>query len=288
MAANLRDRYACPACGGDLEWGTDQARCGCGAVYPVRAGVLHVPSPLTAVNQTQAEFFSHGWPEWRADLDFLDRAKLALHARLLRGSILDVGAGDARLARHFGELDITSTDLVIDGIADLGARAAVCPLGQLPFRPESFDLVIAFEILEHIPKEGIPAAIADVHRVLRPGGQFWISVPAWPISLAERIIRARMSGCWPRRTNLRQWDFPDERRYRSGELEPCLTGFELVATDRLFKSGSGLAIWKLNSVLARLHLPPVKLLWVDRLLPFDHASDWVFLARKAPGERERS
>jgi hypothetical protein len=89
-----------------------------------------------------------------------------------------------------------------------------------------------------------------------------------------------MYRCWPRLTNLECWDYPHERRYVPGQLEPDLEGFEVVSTRRLFKSGSALAIWKLNGVLARLRLPAVELLWVDRLLPFDSASDWVFLARK--------
>jgi SAM-dependent methyltransferase len=276
----LRERYACPYCGGDLDWTGDEARSRCGASYPLHNGVLQVPSPLSDANLAQAEFFSRLWPEWKQELDFLDRAKLELHPEQLRGAILDVGAGDASLARHFTELDITSTDLVIDGLADLGARAAVCPLGLLPFGAGSFDLVIAFEVLEHIPQDQIPAAVADLQRVLKPGGHLGLSAPAWPIALSERLVRAWMQRCWPRLSNLERWDHPHERGYRAGELERSLGGFEVTATDRLFKSGSALAIWKLNGMLARLRLPPVKLLWLDLLLPFDHGSDWVLVARK--------
>lgn len=183
-----RQRFACPACRGGLAWGKKEARCGCGAVYPLRSDVLHVPSPLTETNETQAEFFSQLWPEQKHLLDLIDRTKLALHPELLEGAILDVGAGNARLARHFPRLDIISTDLVIDGIADLGARAAVCPLGRLPFKPESFDLVIAFEILEHIPQDQLSAAVA------RTSGApaRWPRLDLGP-GLADRIQRAAHS-----------------------------------------------------------------------------------------------
>lgn len=51
----------------------------------------------------------------------------------------------------------------------------------LPFDDAAFDCVIASEVLEHIPDDG--AAIAELARVLRPGGTLAVTVPAW---LAER------------------------------------------------------------------------------------------------------
>jgi SAM-dependent methyltransferase len=55
---------------------------------------------------------------------------------------------------------------------------------RLPFADESFDRVIASEVLEHIVDD--EAAIAELSRVLRPGGTIAVTVPAW---LSERI-------CW--------------------------------------------------------------------------------------------
>jgi SAM-dependent methyltransferase len=55
---------------------------------------------------------------------------------------------------------------------------------KLPFADGSFDRIIASEVLEHIPDDG--AAMAELARVLRPGGTIAITVPAW---LSERI-------CW--------------------------------------------------------------------------------------------
>jgi SAM-dependent methyltransferase len=48
---------------------------------------------------------------------------------------------------------------------------------QLTFPDRSFDLVIAAEILEHIPDDR--AAIAEAVRVLRPGGRLAVTVPRW-------------------------------------------------------------------------------------------------------------
>ncbi|MEY2451601.1 MAG: hypothetical protein QOD92_1175 [Acidimicrobiaceae bacterium] len=55
---------------------------------------------------------------------------------------------------------------------------------RLPFPDNTFDHVIAAEVLEHIPAD--EDAMAELARVLKPGGTIAVTVPAW---LAERV-------CW--------------------------------------------------------------------------------------------
>lgn len=55
---------------------------------------------------------------------------------------------------------------------------------ELPFADGSFDRIIAAEIFEHIPND--TRAIAEMYRVLRPGGLAVVTVPSW---LPERL-------CW--------------------------------------------------------------------------------------------
>ncbi len=54
----------------------------------------------------------------------------------------------------------------------------------LPFPDNSFDRVIASEVMEHIPDDA--AALDELVRVLRPGGVIAVTVPAW---LSETV-------CW--------------------------------------------------------------------------------------------
>ena len=48
---------------------------------------------------------------------------------------------------------------------------------ELPFADDSFDVVIASEVMEHIPTDG--QALKEVARVTRPGGSVVVTVPRW-------------------------------------------------------------------------------------------------------------
>jgi SAM-dependent methyltransferase len=91
---------------------------------------------------------------------------------------LDVGTGEgqiARLAVKGGARSVVGVDPTwaqvevarerAGGPAYLRAGAA-----QLPFADESFDAVVACLVFEHI--EAVDEALAEVGRVLRPGGRF--------------------------------------------------------------------------------------------------------------------
>ncbi len=48
---------------------------------------------------------------------------------------------------------------------------------RLPFDDESFDRVIASEVLEHIPDDN--TALVELARVLKPGGRLAVTIPSW-------------------------------------------------------------------------------------------------------------
>jgi SAM-dependent methyltransferase len=117
--------------------------------------------------------------------------------------LLDLGCGAGRHAFEAGRrgaqvvaLDTDGSELArVTAVAAAMAEAGELPLGSsiaaaagdataMPFPDGSFDLVIAAEVLEHIP--GDQDAMDEVARVLRPGGVAAVTVPTW---LPERI-------CW--------------------------------------------------------------------------------------------
>jgi len=117
--------------------------------------------------------------------------------------LLDLGCGAGRhafeAARRGAEvvaLDADHSELqrvcaVAGAMAEAGeiqAPASIIAASgdatKMPFPDDSFDLVIAAEVLEHIPAD--QRAINEISRVLRPGGIAAVTVPAW---LPERV-------CW--------------------------------------------------------------------------------------------
>jgi SAM-dependent methyltransferase len=76
----------------------------------------------------------------------------------------------------------------------------------LPFGSDVFDRVVAAEVLEHIPDD--QRALAEIARVLRPGGLLAVTVPAW---LPERI-------CWRLSDEYHSVPGGHVRIYTRGEL----------------------------------------------------------------------
>lgn len=101
---------------------------------------------------------------WLAD----NRARLA-------GRVLDVGS-KRKAAKGLFALEPRPDDrwIALDIVAD-STPDAVGRGEQLPFRAGSFDAVVCSEVIEHVAD---PAAlIAELHRVLRPGGRLLLSSP---------------------------------------------------------------------------------------------------------------
>ncbi len=67
-------------------------------------------------------------------------------------------------------------------------RVAVGSGLELPFADRSFDLIGLFDTIEHIPDDR--GVLQEVHRVLRPGGLVFVSVPAYQFlySHQDRLV----------------------------------------------------------------------------------------------------
>jgi len=108
--------------------------------------------------------------------------------------LLDLGCGGGRhafqavrLGARVVALDAMATEVAqvrdtIGAMLDAGEVRADDEAGvvqgdalHLPFADASFDRVIAAEVLEHIPEDD--SAMAELSRVLRPGGTMAVTVP---------------------------------------------------------------------------------------------------------------
>jgi len=99
----------------------------------------------------------------------------------LEEPVLDVGCGDGHFASVAFPLPLTAGidpgSAVLNEARDRGAYHLLAQaLGDgLPFPDGHFATVISNSVLEHIP--GVDAVLAEIARVLRPGGRFIFCVP---------------------------------------------------------------------------------------------------------------
>jgi SAM-dependent methyltransferase len=121
--------------------------------------------------------------ERRDEGDFLfvpERIPLFRAAIGRKKRVLDLGCRAGALTRHFLEgNEVVGLDVDQVALAKaeaLGILPVVADVEEpLPFSDESFDAVVAGELLEHLRFPD--ALVAEIRRVLRPGGVFVGSVP---------------------------------------------------------------------------------------------------------------
>ena len=88
------------------------------------------------------------------------------------GRILDVGCGSLPYRKLFQG---RYSEYVGCDQFPVNGSVVQCPADDLPFPDNEFDSVVCFQVLEHVPRPW--AVVAEVKRVLKPGGLFLATVP---------------------------------------------------------------------------------------------------------------
>jgi SAM-dependent methyltransferase len=128
--------------------------------------------------EANAQWWQSGFTEG-ADPEY-EEQMLPLAAEELAGAtrVLDIGCGEgqiARLAARGGATTVVGVDPTWAQVDEARRRAggpvyARAEAARLPFADASFDAVVACLVFEHI--EAVDEALAEVGRVLAPGGRF--------------------------------------------------------------------------------------------------------------------
>lgn len=109
------------------------------------------------------------------------RDALADYLGTATGRALDVGCGEGRVSRLLKACGYTVA--AVDPVAELVTAAeqaqsahdyAIAPARELPFENESFDLVVAYNVLMDVVD--VPEALREIKRVLRRDGTLFISI----------------------------------------------------------------------------------------------------------------
>lgn len=163
----------------------------------------------------------------------------ALHVRLcealtgVRGRVLDAGCGTGGFLSALREVrpDLMRLGVEWDKAAAVRARGkAGVPMvrgsvNALPFADASFDAVVSADVLCHAAAEP-EAAMAEMKRVLRPGGRLVMNMPAyqWMLSAHDRRVHNVRRVTEPAMAAmLRRAGFePVRARYWNGLLLPLM------------------------------------------------------------------
>ena len=87
--------------------------------------------------------------------------------------VLDAGCGEGVLVEEYaGRLAIEGLDANYES-----AHVRRGSLLALPWDASTFDRALCLDVLEHLAYEDQPRALAELHRVVRPGGELLVSVP---------------------------------------------------------------------------------------------------------------
>jgi SAM-dependent methyltransferase len=135
------------------------------------------------LEELSERYAEHNRLERGAGFVFAGPERIELFRRFVGGPgrrVLDLGCRDGALTRAYAAgNELVGVDADREALAEaekLGIETHWADLDQpLPFDDASFDVVVAGELLEHLrdPRR----VVAEVSRVLRPGGTFVASVP---------------------------------------------------------------------------------------------------------------
>lgn len=116
--------------------------------------------------------------------------------------VLEIGCGRGAMARYLVDLGartVTAADFsrsavrqAQDILAGTAARATIEDIQRMSYSSASFDTVVSFETIEHCPDP--ERAIAELARVLRPGGTLILTTPNYLGLMGLFRIYKRLTG----------------------------------------------------------------------------------------------
>ncbi|MGB0722128.1 MAG: class I SAM-dependent methyltransferase [Gammaproteobacteria bacterium] len=125
-------------------------------------------------------------PPLRNELDLI-----AEHVPLDGTRVLELGCGAARMTRalasHFNPRSVIATEvdrvqldrnLALGDVPDT-IRFRYGGAERIDYPDGHFDRVFMFKSLHHVPTDRMEASLAEIARVLRPGGLAWFSEPVY-------------------------------------------------------------------------------------------------------------
>ena len=124
--------------------------------------------------------------------------RLAPHVTAEQPRLLDVGCGigvvmEAAESRGWEAVGVDISRRIVDHCREKGLQCQRVATWDLPFENESFDVVTAWSVVEHVTN--VRDVLREWHRVLRPGGVLAMDTSD-AACLKARLLGARYRGIW--------------------------------------------------------------------------------------------
>jgi len=203
------------------------------------------------------------WDYYPTYLAKMARVRRYLDALPAGTRVLDAGCGEGVLVEAYG------SRLAIEGVDDNYSSSAVRrgSVTALPYGDATFDRALCLDVLEHLTHADQPKAVAELFRVLVPGGELLITVPN--LAHLQSRVHFLVRGSFIRTAS--EAKHPGDRPASEYLALARRAGFEIVQYRGIFPTVPVLTrlIRRRPSQLVWLHR------WLTRLLP---VPGWGFLA----------
>ena len=213
------------------------------------------PSPVSRAGEyaERGDYHRHLSTDWEfyptylAKLDLVRRYLAALPAR---SRVLDAGCGEGVLVDEFHDR------LAIEGVDPnyTSERVKRASLTALPYADGAFDRALCLDVLEHLEYADQPRALAELFRVIAPGGELLVTVPN--LAHLQSRVHFLLQGRLIRTAN--PLKHPGDRPVGEYIELAQRSGFRLIERRGIFPT---------VPILTRLvRRAPARRLWLHRLL----------------------
>ncbi|HBD95958.1 MAG: Methyltransferase type 11 [Candidatus Collierbacteria bacterium GW2011_GWE1_46_18] len=153
---------------------------------------------------------------------------IPLHKR-----ILEIGFGAGQLLdRLSSDYDCVGVDISPLNVKQISKRIKGVEFkyyserGKLPFNDNSFDAIIASEVLEHMDDSQLTKTIKEAIRVIKKKGYFIVTVPAEENIINEQIFCPNCKHTFHRWGHKQSWNIP--------KIESIFKDFEKIHVSEVF------------------------------------------------------
>ena len=182
-----------------------------------------------------------------------ERFRLVIDDSVKDKTILDVGCGFGGHSVNFlqrGAAKVVGLDVTDDAakafeqINDDRASFVKGSVLELPFDDNTFDTVVSFEVIEHVPRNTEVQMVKEIKRVLKPGGKYYLSTPY------NSFICKTLDPAW--------W-LIGHRHYSKQRIQKIFDKAEMKIEKIYTKGGKFTIIYGLNNYISK---------WIFRRRPF--------------------